>query len=179
MPVRIPPAAVLAALGLTIGVVGFPVAFHHSDQHGGAVRVPTASRPSSRSSTPAPVDVLRDWDRRRAAAWAEGDAGALRALYTRRSAAGEADVALLRAYAARGLVVRDLRMQVLSVRVLVDRPRRLALEVTDRLAGATAVLSTDSAASQPLPADAATTRVLVLRRVGERWLVARVSSAGR
>jgi hypothetical protein len=63
--------------------------------------------------------------------------------------------------------------------VLVDRPRRLELEVTDRLAGGTAVLATDSAVSWPLPADTATTRVLVLRRLGERWLMARVSSARR
>jgi hypothetical protein len=88
-------------------------------------------------------------------------------------------VALLHEYAARGLVVRDLRMQLLSVRVLVDRPRQLALAVTDRLAGATAVRATDPVASRRLPADTATTRVLRLRRVGDRWLMARVSSAGR
>jgi hypothetical protein len=182
MPVRLPVVAGLLALGLTVGVVALPVVLHHGGHVGGPGRVFAAGTPTlppSQPSSSAAVGVLRDWDRRRAAAWADGDAGALRALYTRRSAAGSADVALLQEYAARGLVVRDLRMQLLSVRVLVDRPRQLVLEVTDRVAGATAVRATDRAASRRLPADTATTRVLLLRRVGERWLMARVSSAGR
>jgi hypothetical protein len=181
MPVRLPVVAGLLALGLTVGVVALPVVLHHGGRAGGPGRASAAGTPilPSSSSSSAAVGVLRDWDRRRAAAWADGDAGALRALYTRRSAAGSADVALLQEYAARGLVVRDLRMQLLSVRVLVDRPRQLVLEVIDRVAGATAVRATDPAASRRLPADIATTRVLLLRRVGERWLMARVSSAGR
>ena len=183
MPVRLPVVAGLLALGLTVGVVALPVVLHHGGRVGGPGRVFAAGTstlpPSQPSSSSAAVGVLRDWDRRRAAAWADGDAGALRALYTRRSAAGSADVALLQEYAARGLAVRDLRMQLLSVRVLVDRPRQLVLEVIDRVAGATAVRATDPAASRRLPADIATTRVLLLRRVGERWLMARVSSAGR
>ena len=64
------------------------------------------------------LEVLHAWDTRRARAWAEADADALRALYVRGSAAGRADVRLLRAYAARGLVVRRLVTQVFAVRVL-------------------------------------------------------------
>jgi hypothetical protein len=179
MPVRIPVVAVLLATGLTVGVVGLPVVSQHAGGQGGAGRVSAAPSPVLLTSPQAAVGVLRDWDRRRAAAWADGDAESLRRLYTRRAPAGAADLVLLHAYAARGLVVRGLRMQLLAVRVLVDRPRQLELEVTDRLAGATAVLATDSAVSWPLPADTATTRVLVLRRLGERWLMARVSSARR
>jgi hypothetical protein len=179
MPVRIPVAAALLAVGLTVGVIALPVVSHTAGGQGGAGRVSAAPSPFVLTSPAAAVNVLRDWDRRRAAVWADGDAESLRRLYTRRAPAGTADLALLHAYAARGLVVRGLRMQLLAVRVLVDRPRRLELEVTDRLAGGTAVLATDSAVSWPLPADTATTRVLVLRRLGERWLMARVSSARR
>jgi hypothetical protein len=179
MPVRISVAAALLATGLTVAAVGLPVISHHVGAKGGAGRVSADVAPVLLASPSAAVSVLRDWDRRRAAAWADGDASALRALYTSRSAAGHADLALLHAYAARGLVVHGLRMQLLAVRVLVDRPRQRELEVTDRLVGATAMLAIDSAVSWSLPADSATTRVLVLRRVGERWLMARVSSARR
>ena len=59
-----------------------------------------------------------------------------------------------------------------------------ALEVTDRLVAAVAARADDPVASaRRLPADAATTRTLVLRQVGDRWLMARVSvsrsAAGR
>lgn len=180
MPIRLPVVAVVLAIGLTAGLVAVSLASGSTDRS----RPPrpessTVASSASSAGPPGVLGVLRDWDHRRAAAWAAGDAGALRALYTRRSAAGAADATLLHAYAARGLVVRGLRMQLLRARVLVARPRLLELEVTDRLAAATAVLTESPAAGWQLPADAATTRVLVLRRVGQRWLMARVSSASR
>jgi hypothetical protein len=179
MPIRVPVVAVLVALGVTVGAVALPVSRHAVGEQRMLDRTPTVAAPTLVPGHSAPADVLRGWDRRRAAVWADGDARALRALYTPRSAAGSADVALLRRYAARGLVVHGLRMQLLAVRVLVQRPRRLELEVTDRVARAVAVRATDSAVSRLLPTDTASTRVLVLRLVGERWLVERVSSAGR
>lgn len=172
MPVRIPVVAAVAAVGLTLGLVV-------SSLLSGAAGPPQVSRPASSAVSltgpPGVLGVLQEWDRRRAAAWAAGDVEALARLYTRGSSAGLADVALLREYAARGLVVRGLRMQLLRARVLVARPRRLELEVTDRLSAASAVRATDPTASWRLPVDAATTRMLELRRVGERWLMARVS----
>jgi hypothetical protein len=69
-----------------------------------------------------------------------------------------------------------MRMQVLHLRVLVARPSRIVLEVTDRLAGAVAVRVDDDRVRRLLPADGPTHRRLVLRRDGGRWLMAGVSA---
>jgi hypothetical protein len=76
---------------------------------------------------------------------------------------------MLRAWAARGLVARDLRTQLLAVRVLRHTRSAWTLLVTDRLVGGEAV---GRGASRPLPRDGATTRTVRLRLVGARWLVA-------
>jgi hypothetical protein len=120
---------------------------------------------------PPAVVVLHDWDRRRADAWARGDPSDLRALYTRGSVAGRHDRAMLRAWAARGLVVHDLRTQLLSVRELAHTETTWTLRVTDRLADGLAV---GPGVRRPLPRDQATTRTLRLRRVDGTWLVASV-----
>lgn len=176
MPVRVPVAALVLVLGLTSGVVAIGVLSRP------APRVPAtpglAATITEADQGPGPTDalvVLRDWDRRRAAAWAAGDERALERLYAGRSAAGLADVALLRRYEARGLVVHGMTMQVLAARRLKRTSRVLELEVTDRLASATVRVS-DGGVDRLLPADTARTRVLVLRRVGARWLMARVSA---
>ncbi|RNM14073.1 hypothetical protein [Nocardioides pocheonensis] len=182
MAVRIPRALLVLTAGLTVGLVGVVTLAH------APTSVPRAVQPAA----PAPVHasvgsdgvlaVLHDWDVRRAAAWAAGDPDALARLYTPQSRAGAADVAMLRRYVARGLVVRDMRMQVLRARVVTARPRLLELQVTDRLAAAVAVGVGDPTAERRLPADVASTHLLVLRRSGpgQGWLVARVSaSSGR
>jgi hypothetical protein len=173
MPVRLPVAVVALVVGITCGLVAVGVLSGPSGGAVGSRPVPARADPVS---SPALV-VLQDWDRRRADAWAAADPAALARLYVAGSSAGAADVELLRRYRARGYAVRGMRMQVLAARVLVLRPRLVRVEVTDRLAGATAVGATD----QVLPTDAASTRVLVLRRVGGQWLMARVlpGSAGR
>lgn len=173
MPVRLPVAAVVLVLGLTCGLVA--VGFLSGSPQD---VVGPAPAPGAGPAAPSPaLAVLEDWDRRRADAWADADPGALARLYVAGSSAGASDVALLRRYRARGYAVRDMRMQVLAARVLVLRPRLVRVEVTDRLASATATGATE----RVLPTDAATTRVLVLRRVGEQWLMARVlpGSGGR
>ena len=103
--------------------------------------------------------VLRGWDRARAAAYAAGSVRSLRVLYV--DGAGRADVRLLRSYVRRGYRVEDLRMQLLTVRVLQHRPGLWRLRVTDRLAGAAAVGYGERVA---LPRDRASTRTVVLRR---------------
>jgi hypothetical protein len=132
------------------------------------------------STDPAPVptrlrasDVLRSWDDARSAAFASGDVAALRGLYVPGSAAGTADVRMLRAYLGRGLRVEGMRMQVLSLDVLSSHGAHLRLRVTDRLAdGAVAV---GAAAAVTLPADAASTRVVEMVRVDDgSWRVASV-----
>jgi hypothetical protein len=131
------------------------------------VEIPAAAAPTG----PPPVELLRAWDVRRAEAWARGDPRRLRALYTPGSVAGRHDRAMLRAWAARGLAVRDLRTQLLAVRVLRHTRSTWTLRVTDRLAGGTAV---GRGPDRPLPRDEATTRTVLLRRLGGHWRVASV-----
>jgi hypothetical protein len=114
--------------------------------------------------------VLHTWDDARAAAYRRGSLAHLGDLYVGR--AGTADVRVLRSYLRRGYVVEDLRMQLLEVRVLDHRAGEWRLEVTDRLAGGTAVGYGDRLA---LPRDRASTRTIVLRRGGDgRWRAAAV-----
>lgn len=127
------------------------------------------------------AETIRAWDRRRAAAYAAGDLRALGRLY--RGKAGAGDRAVLAGYVDRGLRVRRLRMQLLSVTVLAAGPRRLRVRVTDRLAGGFVVRPGEGvrpATRYPLPRDRASTRVLLLRRRSGPWRVARVGeeSAG-
>ncbi len=119
------------------------------------------------------VELLRDWDTRRSEAWAAGDVAALRSLYVTGSRSAAADVAMLRRYVARGLVVEGLSTQVLSVSLLRDpAPDQVRLEVTDRVSGGSVV--TREGARRELPADRASTRVMTMRQVDGTWLVAEV-----
>lgn len=120
------------------------------------------------------VEVLREWDERRAQAWAEGDVAALRALYVAGSRAGAADAALLGEYAERRVSVTGLRLQLLSVEVVERSPERCVLVVTDRLAG---VLARHAGRALPLPADRPSTHRIALVRAGEVWLVEEVRPA--
>ena len=129
---------------------------------------PTGARPAVRA-----LEILRRWDRLRAAAYAAGEPASLRRLYSPGSWAGARDVRLLRRYAERGLVVRGLRMQVLDVEVLASAPGTLRLRVVERLAGATVV---DGASQVALPIGRARSRVLTFDDAGKGW---RVRSARR
>ncbi|MGD9962112.1 hypothetical protein [Nocardioides sp.] len=117
------------------------------------------------------LGVLHDWDRRRAAAWARGDRSALAELYTEDSASGAADVAMLRQYAARGLVVRGMRTQVLSADVRSRSESRIVLAVTDRVVRAAAV---GPGVRFTLPRDRASGHTIELVRVGPTWRVREV-----
>jgi hypothetical protein len=120
--------------------------------------------------------VLHAWDARRAAAWAAGDEGAVRALYVPRSRAAATDTALLRAYAARGLVVTRIDVQVFGARVLAGGPGHLQLAVLDRVAGGE-VRSGDRTA--PLAPTEPVRRVVVLRRDTGAWRVVSLSAPDR
>jgi hypothetical protein len=119
--------------------------------------------------------VLHAWDARRESAWAASDAGALRSLYVRGSSAGAADVRLLRAYDARGLVVRRIVTQVFALHVLHRDSTHLALRVVDRVAGG---VLRDERQTRPLGTTRPVVRVVVLRRVDRDWKVAEVSAKG-
>lgn len=129
-----------------------------------------ASSPSERARA---LAILRGWDRQRAAAYAAGDAAALRQLYVAGSRSGRNDQRLLREYAGRGLRVVEMRTQILSVDIRVHTGDALTLAVTDRLASAVAV---GEGVRTKLPRDAATSRVVELRRAGSRWLVVEVET---
>ena len=120
---------------------------------------------------PPPVEALRAWDAHRAEAWARGDVRLLSTLYTRDSVAGRRDRAMLRAWLARGLVVRGLQTQLLEVREVRRSASMWRLIVTDRLVGGLAV---GTRVRRPLPHDAPTTRTVELRRVSGSWLVSSV-----
>jgi hypothetical protein len=165
----------LAALaGGVVGVVdGRPSVVGTRER--GTPREPGRAVTGNRAATPdrraAALAVLRDWDVRRAAAWAAGDEAGLTALYVPGSAAGRHDRAMLRRYLARGLRVRGLRMQVLAGSVRTRTHDRIALVVTDRVAHAVAV---GRGVRVHLPRDRASRRTVVLRRVAGEWRVARV-----
>lgn len=162
---------VLACVGLGVGVVA------------ASGRDPSTGDPSTGAGSPSdslctgdaagdgPVAVLRDWDRRRAAAWAAGDVRRLRSLYVPGSTAADADAARLRRWVDRGLRVPALRTQLLRVRVLVERADRLVLAVVDRVVRAEV---TGAAEQLRLPADAPTAWRIALRRDGGTWRVASV-----
>ena len=136
---------------------------------GEAVTASTANRDA--------VALLRSWDERRAAAWSTGDPRALAALYRPGSRTGARDVAMLRRWVARGLVVRDLAVQMHHARVVGRAPGRWVLEVVDRVAGGRAVptgLGDDGAVR--LPQDGWTAhRVTLVEDPGEGWLVAEIN----
>jgi hypothetical protein len=120
---------------------------------------------------PPVVEVLRAWDVQRARAWARGDERLLRSLYTPGSEAGGHDRAMLRAWLARGMVVRGMRTQLLEVREVRRTASIWTLVVTDRLMGGLAV---GTSVRRSLPRDAPTTRTVELRRVSGSWLVSAV-----
>lgn len=133
------------------------------------------SHPRPGPSVGEAVRVLGAWDGRRAAAYSAEEPAALRSLYLRSSSAGTADVRLLRAYAAHGLRVHGLRMQVFSLRLLVSRDGVLRLAVVDRVGAGWVVGRRQCWA---MPVDRPAERVLELRRVGGAWRLASVSVRG-
>lgn len=131
-----------------------------------------SSPSASPSASASPPQVLHAWDERRAAAWAAADPAGLARLYTSGSPAGAADVAMLRAWQARGLRVVDLRMQLLAIETRRRTPHRLVVVVSDRIASGVAV---GGGVRRTLPRDTVSTRRVVLVRVAGEWRVAQAS----
>lgn len=129
---------------------------------------PPAPPPAVAATVDPAVEALRAWDVRRAEAWAADDPAALRALYTDGSRTGRADVALLRAYVARGVAVNGMAMQLLAVDVVERDDDAATLVVTDRLVR---VEAWHDGRALTLPADLPSTHRITLVRVGETWLV--------
>lgn len=117
------------------------------------------------------LTVLRAWDKKRAAAYAAGDAQALRQLYLPLSKSGANDQRVLKQYIARGLHIEEMETQILGVEILAHTSDSLVLVVTDRLASAIVV---GKDLREELPRDGANTRQIELKRVDARWLVGEV-----
>jgi hypothetical protein len=166
-------AAVIVVAAVALVIAGLVRSAPGEEHRTSPAPAPVVPRPSTMTITEAAsaVSVLRDWDRARSAAWSSGDVGALRRIYRDGSRVGAHDVAMLRRWVDRGLRVRRLTMQVLSVELRVRSDRRIVLDVTDRLADAIAV-PVAGGAGTVLPRDGLTTRRLVFRREGGDWLMA-------
>lgn len=166
----------ILVVGLLVGVF-VVLAWPTTDSGGRHRETPPIASPSASARAEAEAaDLLRAWDRQRAAAWASGDAASLAALYVPGASAGAADVAMLGDWAARGLAVDGLTTQLLAVRVLAHGPRRWVLGVRDRVTGAVA---TGAGTTVPLPAGTELEREVVLRRVDGAWRVASVRPVPR
>lgn len=114
----------------------------------------------SRPTTVDWVSVLEVLDRRRARAFAAGDARLLDEVYAPGSRPGAADAQLLEQYADRGLRVTGLRMRLLDVRLLHATNRRAQLRVVDRLVDGRVRASWSR--WRPLPEDRVTARRITL-----------------
>jgi hypothetical protein len=178
---RLSPLAPLApvALGLALAAAGVglvAVGLAVPSERDARPVVATVGRPVAGPATlPRELAVLLAWDRRRSAAWARGDPGALRALYRPGSATGRADVRMLQAYAARGLRLRGLTTQVLACDLVRGSPARMRLLVSDRVVSGRVV---GRGMSAPLPRDRASRREITFVRIDGRWLVAEVRTPG-
>lgn len=165
------------------GVVGPAVLAagrEHPDTSSGSGGAPAATRGLGARSPLRPevgaAAVVRAWDAARAAAWSAGDATALRRLYAPGSAAGRADVVMLRAWRARGLRLRGLTTQLLAVEVVRRLRDGWVLRVTDRVVGGTVERDTlvgGTRRERLHPGAPATRQVLLVRSRG-RWQVASV-----
>ena len=160
----LPRMLLLVFLLLACGVLGVGVVAVSEREESPAPDPSPASRPVPGG----PVAVLRDWDRRRAEAWAAGNVRALRSLYTRRSTAGRHDAVRLSRWLDRGVRVGRLETQVLRSQVIGWRRDRLVLSVTDRIARAVAT------GGVRLPDDAPSTWRITMRRTEGEWRVASV-----
>ncbi len=161
----------LAVLGVALAVAVLRVG-DRPRRGGGPSARPVAAVPAGAPADAPATELLRAWDVQRSAAYAAGSSRMLRDLYVAGSGAGRVDVRLLRDYRARGYRVVGMRMQVLALRLLEQRPDRLRVEVTDRLDGAVAV---GEGGRLALPRDRPSTRTVTLvRGVDGAWRVSAV-----
>lgn len=118
-----------------------------------------------------PVEVVAEWDQRRAVAWAGGDTEGLQELYVPGVKVGRDDVEMLDAYLERGLRVQGLTTQLLAVDELRVDEEEMVLKVTDRVHGGTVV---GPGISRSLPRDGVSVRRLTFHTHEGTWKVFRV-----
>jgi hypothetical protein len=161
----------LLALAVAVAVAAVTLLPGHDPR---PVTEPARTAAAARPADVPVVALLRRWDERRAEAYASGSLRRLADLYVARSGVGAADLRVLRSYRARGWRVVGMRMQLLAVRVLEHRARRLVVEVTDRLDGGVAVRRGHRLV---LPRDESSSwRITLVRAADGRWRVAAVAT---
>jgi hypothetical protein len=134
----------------------------------------TATRPTTPFASRW-VRILDLLDGRRAMAWRTGRPSELSGVFVPGSPELAEDRRALRGYVDRGLVVRSVR-EGYDVEAVERRdPSTVVLLVVDRLEAAYAVAG--SGATEALPVDRPTRHHIVLRRLGGRWLIARITLA--
>jgi hypothetical protein len=119
------------------------------------------------------VDEFRRLDALRETAWRTGSPAGLRAVYVQGSVAHRIDETWLSSYARRGLVVRGISVDLLSLGVVARRAGRVWLEVQDRLEPAVAV--DGHGHERALPRDEPTRHRIELRRVDGDWRIATIT----
>jgi hypothetical protein len=119
--------------------------------------------------------ILDRLDRRRELAYASEDPSLLGAVYVSGSPVLRRDLAMLLAYAERGVRLTGVRLRALDVRLLGHAGRYVRLHVVDRLERPTAH---GAGGAVRLPRDQATSRVIVLRDGAGGWRIAAVRRAG-
>jgi hypothetical protein len=127
--------------------------------------IPVPADVQAPAASPTTVDwvsVIEVLDRRRARAFAAGDARLLDLVYAPGSRPGAADAELLERYAEGGLRVTGLRMRLIDVRLLHATDDRAELRVVDRLTDGRAQSSPGR--WRPLPEDRPTARRITLAR---------------
>lgn len=116
--------------------------------------------------------ALTGFDTIRAQALVLGAPELLASVYPSGSELLEQDRALLAAYESRGVDIESVDLTVLTVRILREEPRRVRLQVIDKVAS-TRVLLPDGTRRQ-LPHDRATRRTVELTFAGGSWRISSV-----
>ena len=167
--------AAIALLVVMLAVVG-GVAWGRHSGPAAAVLPPSPSVPKRATAGPVPVDwvgVVRALDRRRAAAFATADVGALREVYASGSPALKADVATLDAMAKAGVTPLGFAITSSGVRLMHRTSTAATLRVTDTVASYQLVRS--GRLVRAVPARGPSTFTMTLALIGAEWRIVSVS----
>jgi hypothetical protein len=168
-----PAALVAGAIAVLLAVAGLVgrSASAHPDPGPAPRTTPVDLAPRPELPGARAVRVLEEWQEARSRAYSVGGVGALRRLHAPGSEAGRRDVAVLRAWASRGLGL-DLVTETGAVSVLVARPRLVVLRQRARVRAVAEV----AGERRRLPAGGWSWRRVTLRQLDGRWVL---SSATR
>src|SRR5690606_1480889 len=170
-------AMVWALVQATTAPAGGPA----DDRGGGRAEPPaeprdTGAAPARQTAAKRPdwAVILARLDHRRAQAYAANDPDRLRSVYVPGSAVLRNDLAMLRAYRARGVRLTGVRLRLIQVALVARRGPTARLRVVDWLDRPVAHTPEGTVR---LPRDRATERLIVLRNAADGWRIAAVRPA--